>query len=306
MNTVTLACSEGYTPRPNAQASKAQPQQVSRILKTSFNESELREALKRCSPQTIEAAVAYRTNGDHSQVPIIVLGIVERFVEPEMRPIVRQNNDSTRLYEDLGVDSLLMVEIIMQVEETLDISIQNEELRGIRTLGDIKAYLDCKVKGLPIPQKQRSLSMEEIAAVMPHSHPFLFLQEARINGETAEGSYRIAGDESFLEGHFKGNPIFPASIMMEALGQLAVLFLIKSDREEFAGRVDSSKIYFFSSEGMRCHRLCRPGEFLHLKVKVKKIHNPLASFEGSIHCNGERVAFADEITLTYGLLPEEK
>lgn len=271
-------------------------------MKTTFNETELRETLKRCSPQTIEAAVRYRQTEDPDLVPPIILGIIERFVEPEFRPVVRENRDSIRLFEDLGIDSLLMVEIIMQVEETLAITIHNEELRGLRTLGDIKTYLDCKIKGLPIPQKQRSLTMEEIAAVMPHQPPFLFLQEARVNHETAEGSYRISGDESFLEGHFKGNPIFPASIMMEALGQLAVLGLLKSEREEFGGKVDPNKIYFFSSDGVRCHRLCRPGEFLHFKVKLKKVHYPLAVYEGSIHCNGERVAFADEITLTFSHL----
>ncbi|MDX2110354.1 MAG: phosphopantetheine-binding protein [Verrucomicrobiota bacterium] len=276
---------------------------ISSDLKTNFNETELREALKRCSPQTIEAAVTYRHTGNPDLVPTIVLGIIERFIEPEFRPVVRENRDSTRLFEDLGIDSLLMVEIIMQVEESLSLTIQNEELRGLRTIGDLKMYLDCKVKGLPIPQKQRALTMEEISAAMPQQPPFLFLQEARINHETGEGSYRISGDESFLEGHFKGNPIFPASIMMEALGQLGVLFLLKSEREEFAGKVDPTKIYFFASEGVRCHRLCRPGEFLHLKVKVKKIHYPLAVFEGTIHCNGERVCFADEVTLTYAMLP---
>jgi len=268
-------------------------------LKTTANETELRDALKRCPPQTIEAAVAYRQNKDWELVPTIVLGIIERFVEPEVRPTVRENNDSTRLFEDLGIDSLLMVEIIMLVEETLDISIENEELRGLRTLGDIKSYLDCKIRGLPLPQKQKSLGFEEIAAVMPQQHPFLFLQESRLNHDYAEGSYRINGDEAFLEGHFKDNPIFPASIMLEALGQLAVLFLLRGQNEMLQEQVDPGRIFFFGCDGVRCHRVCRPGDFLHLKVKLKKVHPPLAFFEGSIQCNGERVAFAEEIALTF-------
>lgn len=269
-------------------------------LNTTSNETELRETLKRCPIQAIEAAIAYRRNPHPDLVPTIVLGILERFVEPETRPVVRENKDATRLVEDLGIDSLLMVEIVMMVEETLGISIENEELRGLRTLGDLKTYLDCKIKGIPVPAKQRVLPLEEIVAALPHQHPFLFLQEARLNHDVAEGGYRISGDEFFLEGHFKDNPIFPASIMIEALGQLAVLYLLKCDRTELGGKVDSSKVYFFSSEGVRCHRLCRPGETLRFKVRLKKVHAPLASFEGTIHCNGEKVAFADELTLTFG------
>lgn len=265
-----------------------------------LKENELRESLKRCSPQTIEAAVTYARTGDVSLAGTIVVGIIERFVEPEVRQVVRENNPRTRLFEDLGIDSLLMVEIIILVEETLNVSIENEELRGIRTMGDLNAYLDCKIRGLPLPQKQRGLIFEEIAAVMPHQHPFLFLQEARVNHDLAEGSYRISGDEPILEGHFKGNPVFPASIMLESLGQLAVLFLLKTENAEVVGKVDPERILFFGCDGVRCHRICRPNDFLHLRIKLKKFHPPLAFFEGSIQCNGERVAFAEEITLTVG------
>lgn len=277
------------------------------MTKTVVNHSELREALKRCPESAVEAAVAFQDSKDPALVPPIVLGILERFVEPDVRPVIREGNDSTRLMDDLGIDSLLMVEIVILVEETLHISIENEELRNIRTLGDLKLYLDAKTRGLPPPASKNVLKFEQIAATLPQQPPFLFLQEARINGEYAEGSYHVSGDEVFLEGHFKGNPVFPASLMIEALGQLAVLFLLKNGVDSIDGAaVDPASVFFVGGDGIRCHRVCRPHDTLQLKVHLKKVHEPLAQFEGTIHCNGTRVARAEEITLSFSSRkPEE-
>ncbi|HSH09980.1 MAG TPA: phosphopantetheine-binding protein, partial [Oceanipulchritudo sp.] len=223
-----------------------------------LKEEEIRESLKRCPERAIEAAIEFNASGDPELVPTIVLGIIERFVEPDVRPVLREENDNTRLLEDLGIDSLLMVEIVIMVEETLGIHIENEELRNLRSVGDIKAYLDAKIKGLPIPSNKNVLKFEEVAAVMPHQPPFLFLQEARLNGTSAEGSYHISGNEPFLEGHFKDNPVFPASLMLEALGQLAVLLMLKSDGNAFGGSIKPDSIYFVSCDDVRCHRMCKP------------------------------------------------
>jgi len=269
---------------------------------TKPKEEQLRESLKRCPERAIEAAIAFGQTRDPELVPAIVMGIIERFVEPEARPVIREGNDQTRLLEDLGIDSLLMVEIVILVEETLSIHIENEELRNLRTLGDIKAFLDAKIKGLPVPSHKNIFKFEQLAAVMPHQPPFLFLQEARINGLTAEGSYHISGDEPFLEGHFKDNPVFPASLMLEALGQLAVLFMLKSDNPVFGGAIRPGSIYFVSCDGVRCHKTCKPQDVLQLKVMLKKVHAPLAQFEGAILCHGIKVAKAEEISLTYELL----
>lgn len=262
-------------------------------------EEELRESLKRCSPETVEAALDFRQYGNFETIPVIVLGIIGRFIEPDVRHMIRKGDDNTRLFEDLGVDSLLMVEIIILVEETLDISIANDELRDIRSVGDIKTYLDYKVKGIPIPQQNKRLSVEDIASVMPHQAPFLFIRESTISLNEAESIYTINGEEFFLDGHFKNNPVFPASILIEALGQLAVLYLIRNERPEFEQPIDTGKVMFASCDGVRCHRICRPGDILNLKVKLRRIRYPLATFEGTITVGDEKAVFAEDITLTF-------
>jgi 3-hydroxyacyl-[acyl-carrier-protein] dehydratase len=207
------------------------------------------------------------------------------------------------MYEDLGMDSLTMLEIVMLVEQTLQVSIDNEELRDLRTVGDIKSYLSAKAKGEKPPTRSKTYRIEEIASLMPHREPFLFLESVKIDGEVATGTYRISGNEYFLEGHFKENPVFPASIMIEALGQLCVFFLLKGESSALASKVDPNTIFFTSCDGVKCRRICKPGDLLSLKVKVTRIRHPLACFSGEINVGGERTSHAEEIKLAFDYYP---
>lgn len=266
-------------------------------------EDDLKDLLKRCPPGTFEAAVAFRKNKDASYVEKIVMGIIDRHLEPDQREILANSDDMLRMYEDLGMDSLTMLEIVMLVEQTLEVSIDNEELRDLRTVGDVKAYLHAKAKGEEPPSRAKTYRIEEIAALMPHREPFLFLESVSINGDEALGSYRISGNEYFLEGHFKENPVFPASIMIEALGQLCVFFLLKGENVALKEKVNPNTIFFTSCDGVKCRRICKPGDVLSMKVKVGRIRHPLACFQGEITVNKEKTSTAEEIKLAFDYYP---
>lgn len=263
------------------------------------DETALREALKRCSPSTFEAAVQFRKTGNPEHVPAVVIGVIERFVEPDLRVKLKDADDDLRLIEDLGIDSLTMMEIVILVEDVLQLSINNDELRNLRTVGDVKTFIDCKIRDLPLPKPTKFLPIEHIGAVMPIQPPFLFLNEASISSSGANGKYKITGQEFFLQGHFKDNPVMPASIMLEALGQLAVLFLLEGVVGEPGKVVNPQTIFFTGCEGVRAHRMCKPGDILTLSIKPKRMKMPLATFEGSIRVGQEKAAIAEEITLTY-------
>ena len=266
-------------------------------------EEDLKDLLKRCPPGTYEAALAFRKDKDVSQVEKIVMGIIDRHLEPDQREILNNSDETLRMYEDLGMDSLTMLEIVMLVEQTLQVSIDNEELRDLRTVGDVKAYLQAKAKGEEPPARAKTYRIEEIASLMPHREPFLFLESVQISGDEATGSYKISGNEYFLEGHFKENPVFPASIMIEALGQLCVFFLLKGENASIREKVDPNTIFFTSCDGVKCRRICKPGDLLKMKVKVSRIRHPLACFQGEISVNEEKTSSAEEIKLAFDYYP---
>ena len=58
------------------------------------------------------------------------LGVDQSQVRPE-----------ATLLDDLGADSLDVVEMVMALEETFDLEIPDEDVEGIRTVGDVESYL---------------------------------------------------------------------------------------------------------------------------------------------------------------------
>ena len=263
---------------------------------------QVNETMRRCSPEAIEAATKFQTSRDPSLIPAIVLGIIERFVEPQTRPKVRAADDDTRLYDDLGIDSLMMVEIVMTIEEVLQVTAPDEELRTLRSLGDVKKYLDAKIRGIPFtPSKPAiALTSAQIAEILPQQDPFLFVQSAKISAEDASGSYTISGQEPAITGHFKDGPVFPASLMIEAIGQLATLFILKAERQEFESARIDNKAWFSSADAIRCQRICKPGDTLNLQVKLLRVRPPLATFSGTITVGDQRTASVEELTLAFG------
>ena len=51
-------------------------------------------------------------------------------------------SDEKDIVEDLGADSLSVVEIIMDIENEFDVSIPDEEAEGLHTVGQLKEWLD--------------------------------------------------------------------------------------------------------------------------------------------------------------------
>lgn len=271
---------------------------------TADDEAELRDALKRCPEAAVEAAVTYRKTGDIEVLPTVIIGIIERFVEPDIRPKLQGDVDDMRVFEDLGIDSLTLMEVVMLVEETLAVTIDNEELRDLRTIGDIKLFIKAKLGGGPMPEKARQITSIEVAELVPQGPPFLFVQDAKVTATGAKGAYQIDGSEAFLEGHFKGNPVFPASLMVEALGQLAIVHMRAGGHASVAREVDPGKILFISCDGVRCTRICKPGDTLSMEVTAKQIKHPMAKYEGTISVGGEKAAYCETFALTFDYQPE--
>ncbi len=50
-------------------------------------------------------------------------------------------DDSKSFTEDLGADSLAIVELVLALEEKFDVKIPDDEVDGIKTVGDAIAYI---------------------------------------------------------------------------------------------------------------------------------------------------------------------
>ncbi len=268
--------------------------------------ADLKETLKRCSPETVQAAICFRERGDPAALRTVVYGVIRRYQPASAGVRLEKAGDDTSLIQDLGLDSLTLLEIVLTIEETLKVQIKNEELREIRTLGKLNQFLRNKFAGATAAPDTKQYSHEHIALVLPQQQPFLFLDTAELGEETVKAQYRIKGDEFFLAGHFKDEPIFPASVLFEVLGQAACLWVLEKVPKLLSKEIKANHVFFASLDGAHVYRKARPGQQLTFEGKLIKLRDPVAIFSCTASSNGDRVAAIDRLVLAFGeqLAPE--
>ena len=145
---------------PNLESRVGTTRPASRFAKSFTNEDDdnLREILKRCPVSAYEAACRFRKTSDPQCIPPVVLGIIERYVESGLRPKLRLPHEHLCLAEDLGLDSLSLMEIIILIEDALAITVNNDEPHQLRTLGDVSRFIESKLRHplSPEPRAERS------------------------------------------------------------------------------------------------------------------------------------------------------
>jgi len=106
-----------------------------------------------------------------------------------------------------------------------------------------------------------------LIAVLPHGPEFRFVTtvDEHEPGASIVARYRVTGEESFLAGHFPGNPIVPGVIQLEALAQAGAIALLVDDR--YAGKLP----LFGGVEKARFRRVVRPGDELVLDVRLERL-----------------------------------
>lgn len=140
------------------------------------------------------------------------------------------------------------------------------------------------------------LDRRSIDALLPHGPEFTFLDEASVREESVDGSYLITGEECFAGAHFPGRNVFPASIMVEAIGQLGIVFMFETMRSE---GLNSESIFFIGSEDVACRRKCLPGERLEMSLRLVRKREPLIVFSGKIKVKEELVLKISSLTLSF-------
>jgi len=76
----------------------------------------------------------------------MVLEKIREVVSKKFKVSPEKVNNSTRLREDLNVDSLDAVELIMELEDTFKVKIADDEAQKLKTIGDIVNFIKPKDK----------------------------------------------------------------------------------------------------------------------------------------------------------------
>jgi acyl carrier protein len=101
---------------------------------------QIRHNFRRCREGTVDAIINLRQTGNTELIPTIVRGIVWRYVREETQPRVDGATSETPL-DSLGIDSLTMMEIVLDVQDALDLTVEDADLKQMKTIGDVIGFL---------------------------------------------------------------------------------------------------------------------------------------------------------------------
>ncbi len=110
------------------------------------------------------------------------------------------------------------------------------------------------------------MNQEEIKKLIPHRDHMLLVEDATVVDGVAQGSYRVRGDEFFLQGHFPGNPIVPGVILCEMMAQSASV-LVASTLEE---RTEPVTPLFTSLDKVHFKKPVKPGDLFCSEVTLER------------------------------------
>lgn len=125
--------------------------------------------------------------------------------------------------------------------------------------------------------------------LLPHSYPFVLID--RIiefeEGDRIVCLKNVSINEDFFNGHFKGNPAMPETLILEAMAQAAGLTIGGGENAAYLSGVSDAKF----------KKPVIPGDQLIIKSSVLQRFHPLYVFEVKAYVADEAAAEA-EITLS--------
>ena len=72
----------------------------------------------------------------------MVLEKIKEILASQLDADIDSMTAETRIAEDLGADSLDVVELLMSIEDELSVEIPDEAIETIKTIGDVVKYIE--------------------------------------------------------------------------------------------------------------------------------------------------------------------
>ena len=71
----------------------------------------------------------------------MVLEKIKKILAEQLDVDVEEMTADTKIAEDLGADSLDVVELLMAIEDEFEVEVPDEEIENIKTVGDVAEYI---------------------------------------------------------------------------------------------------------------------------------------------------------------------
>ena len=123
------------------------------------------------------------------------------------------------------------------------------------------------------------MNREELMEILPHRENMLLVDSAELLEDgTAQGTYRVRGDEFFLRGH----PVVPGVILLEIMAQTACVL--------FQEQLKGSLALYAGVDKARFRGIVRPGDTLNLSATLLRSKLGLYVIRGEARVEDKLVA----------------
>lgn len=132
------------------------------------------------------------------------------------------------------------------------------------------------------------LDIKQIQEILPHRYPFLLVDRIieMEMGKRIVGVKNVTTNEAFFQGHFPGNPVMPAVLIIEAMAQIGGILILSEPQN--AGKL----AYFAGIDKARFRKIVTPGDQLRFEVIPIKIRQKIGVMEGKVWVDDKLVAEA--------------
>ena len=116
------------------------------MINVTVAQKRIQESLVGFPPRVTEAYLAFAERGDLASLDVVVLGVLQFYLARKPKEPLDSLPGTTRLVEDLGCDSLTMMDTVFMAETLLEIKIDDTELARMATLDELRGYIRREVK----------------------------------------------------------------------------------------------------------------------------------------------------------------
>ena len=131
---------------------------------------------------------------------------------------------------------------------------------------------------------------EKIKSILPHRHPFLFLDEIREIGEDfIVGTKFVKKEEDYFKGHFPAEPVMPGVLQLETMAQAGGILILSS-----VEKPQDYLTFFMKIDNAKFRKKVIPGDLLVFRLDlISPIRRGLCHMHGKGFVNNQIVAEAD-------------
>ena len=130
--------------------------------------------------------------------------------------------------------------------------------------------------------------LEKAARALPHDYPFVFVDKVLTleAGKRGTGLKNVSANEYYFRGHFRGRPIVPGVLIIEALAQMTGIVLMGHR----PAKEDKELSYLARVRDIKFKRPVRPGDQLILYSEITGRTGDLVRAHVKAEARGETVA----------------